>query len=180
MKVWDIIPFSQEKNIGKAYNETMALIPDDDWCCLRDADTQFLTPDYGNILHEYAKRNPDAALLTSFTNRVSPLSKWQLLNGQLNNNSDIRFHLQIAEKQKKYLYQTTEIKGTISGMLMLISKKAWQENNFCDNGQLLGVDTEYSRRLLAQGKIMLRMDGFFIFHSYRFINGIHSKNHLKV
>lgn len=180
MQVHIIAPFSLEKNLAKAYNEAMSKIPDGDFACIHDIDVSFLTPDAGNILHEYALRNPEAHLLTCYTNRISTLSKWQLLTGKIDENLDYKYHVELAEKQKQFLYQTTQIKGTISGMLMLISKEKWKEIPFIENGQCLAVDTIYSRKLLQLNKKILRMDGLYVLHIYRVKNGVSDKSHLKV
>ena len=178
MNVHIISPYRTDKNLGKAYNEAMRLIPDDDWACIKDIDTCFLTPDAGNIMHEYILRFPEAALFTCFTNRVSQLSNMQLLTGMISEVSDMRIHARYAEQQKRKLYRATVIEGTISGMLMLISKKQWLEMPFIENDACLGVDTEYSRRLHANGKTILRMDGLYIFHFYRLLTGVNNKKHL--
>lgn len=178
MQVHIIKPYNITKDLGEAYNKSIALLPEQDWACLCDLDTMFLTPDAGHILHEYARLNPNAALMTCYTNRVSLSSKSQLLGGLLNNNSDIKLHINYAEKQKKQLYKTTKITGTISGFLMLISKRAWKDQPFPELGQCLGVDTEMSRILIANNKTILRMDGLYLWHSYRLLNGINHKKHL--
>jgi GT2 family glycosyltransferase len=178
MKVHFIIPYALDKNLGRAYNETMAALPDDDWACLMDYDVQLLTHDAGMIIHEYATKSKPDQLLTCYTNRVSTLSKPQLLNGVVNENSDMRYHIGLAEQQRKYLYQTTPITRDISGMLMLINKKLWSEFLFTEDKKCLGVDTEYNRRIRAAGKTIMRMDGLYVWHAYRLINGIHDKTHL--
>lgn len=179
MQVHISTPYRRDKNLGLAYNETMALIPDDDWSCFTDTDALFLTPDVGHILHEYASRNPDAALLTCFVNRASTLSTAQLLTGTVDERSDIKVHIPLAENQKKFLYQTTPINQDISGTLMLISKKSWKKFPFREDLKCLGVDTYYNRTLREHGQNVLRMDGLYIFHIYRIMNGIHDKRHLK-
>lgn len=178
MNVHILQPFDTEKNLGRAYNRAMQLIGDDDYGCLCDMDTCFLTPDAGEILFNYAVQNGSAALLTCVTNRVSTLSVQQLYGGTVSNNTDIRFHIRLAEQQKRHLYKTTVIPGNISGMLMMISKKHWKENNFSEEGKCLGVDTEYATRLHEEGKVILLMNGLYIFHSYRLIKGICNKTHL--
>lgn len=178
MQVHILSPFSTEKNLGKAYNESISLIPDNDWACLTDLDINFLTSDAGNILYEYAKRSPSAGILTCFTNRVSTLSKAQLLTGNVCEIADYKHHILLAKKQQALLYHMTEIQGDISGMLMMISKRIWNEHKFSEEHKCLGVDTNYSRRIRAAGKLILRMDGLYVFHGYRFLNGIYDKSHL--
>lgn len=179
MKVKIMIPYSLEKNLGKAYNEAMARLGDDDWGCLCDIDTCFLTPDAGVILENYAERFPDAGILTCYTNRVSPLSIPQLLKGRVDEDGNIRMHVKLAEKQRNYLYQATEIDRDISGMVMMISKRFWMQHRFTEDLKCLGVDTEYNRRIRAAGAKILRMDGLYVLHIYRILTGIHNKTHLK-
>lgn len=179
MKVHIMTPYSLEKNLGRAYNEAMSLIPDDDFGCLIDHDVMFLTPDSGHILHEYAKRFPTAGVFTCFTNRVSELSKYQLLNAMVNEDSDIKNHIRYAATVKKSLYSATLIHRDISGFLMMISKRIWNEHKFSEDLKCLGVDTEWNRRLRAAGKTILRMDGLYVFHTYRIMTNILDRNHLK-
>ena len=178
MKVHFVIPYALDKNLGRAYNETMAALPDGDWACLMDYDVQLLTPDAGRIVHEYATMAKPDQLLTCFTNRVSTLSKPQLLNGVVNEDSDIRNHIRFAERQRQFLYQMSPIPRDISGMLMLMNKQLWSEFQFTEDKKCLGVDTEYNRRIRAAGKTIMRMDGLYVWHAYRLMNGINDKTHL--
>lgn len=179
MQIRVTIPFALDKNLGRVYNEEMGLIGEDDWSCFHDHDTTFLVPDSINILYEYVKRYPDTGVFTCFTNRVSTLSAPQLLGGRVSDNSDITDHIKMAERQKKFLYQVTEINRDISGFLMLISKKVWRDFQFSEDLKCLGVDTEWNRRLREGGKKILRMDGLYMWHSYRLTTGIHYKAHLQ-
>jgi GT2 family glycosyltransferase len=179
MQVHICSPYRPDKNLGKAYNETMQILPDDWWGCLTDYDVQLLTPDAGRILHEYANLFPEAALLTCYTNRISSLSKMQLLDGVVSDNTDYFHHYSLAEKQKRFLYGATQINADISGFLMMISKKAWREQPFPETGICLHVDTTYGRTIRAAGKKILRMNGLYVWHAYRLINGIGDKTHLR-
>ena len=69
-------PYSIDKNLGKAYNEEMALIPDGDAACFLDGDMMFTIPDYGHVINEYANLYPNA-VLTCWTNRTHNLSVGQ-------------------------------------------------------------------------------------------------------
>lgn len=180
MQVHILKPYSCLKNLGKAYNEAISMLPDDSAACLCDLDTCFLTPDAGWIIQEYVNRNPDFGILTCFTNRISPLNKTQLLNDTISDNTDIKHHIEIAEFQKKFLFETTEITRDISGFLMIVSKKTWQEYPFPETGKALGIDTNYGRKIRAAGLKILRCDGLYLFHIYRLLNGITDKKHLQV
>lgn len=182
MKVHIIKPYSIEKNLGKAYNEAMAMIPDGDWACLMDYDTMFLTPDCGKLLHEAAdfadKNDNSKVLFTCFTNRIHPLASDQLLTGVLSESTDIAYHIELAEKQKEIKTCTT-IRHEISGFLMMISKSLWHDLKFWEqDGKCLGVDNNYSLRVLRAGYRIERIDGLYVWHTYRLKNGIKDKTHL--
>jgi GT2 family glycosyltransferase len=171
-------PYDLEKNLGRAYNREMNLIPDGDAACFHDIDVLLLTPDAGRIIHNYAELYPDA-LLTCYTNRVSELSRRQLLNQSVSNDSNILNHIALAKKQMNSLYNVTPINRDISGMLMVIPKSIWKEHPFDEAGQCLGVDTKYGRRLRNAGVKILRMDGLYVFHIYRMgMKTIYDKSHL--
>ena len=181
MKVWDIVPYSTDKNLGKAYNEAMALIPDEDTVCFRDGDTCWLTPDYGMILHHYAELHPNA-ILTCWTNRINEKAEQQY-KGVRDINNMVEQCL-IAEDVKKNLYKTTLLHGFISGFCMVIPKHIWHQHKFSesqvyeDRGphNLLGVDNDFTNRVRASGIPVLRMDGLYIWHTYRLLTN--SKEHL--
>lgn len=177
MKVHIIIPYSIDKKLAEVYNEEMSRIPQGDAACIMDYDVQLLTPDAGKIIHEYAVRYPNA-LLTCYTNRVTPLSKMQLLNGQISEDTDIKNHILLAEEQKKHLYEVTPVNHWIAGMLMVIPRSLWEKYPFLEGGKCLGVDSRYSQKLLRNRVPILRMEGMYVWHSYRLINGIQNRSHL--
>lgn len=178
MNVHILKPYSIEKNLGRAYNEAMRMLPDDDWACLMDYDTMFLTPDCGQILHEYVWKYDFSGMFTCFTNRIHPLAKDQLLDGEVSENFSIEYHTERAYNQKRKLFTVTPIEHPISGFLMMISKATWNELKFSESGRCLGVDNDYSAKLLMLDKTILRMDGLYVWHSYRLKNGIKDKTHL--
>lgn len=180
MNVHICTPFRLDKDLGKAYNEAMQRIPDGDWACLIDYDVQLLTPDAGAILHRYASMYPKAGVLTCFTNRISPLSHMQLIDGTVNDNPDMKYHIGVAELQRERLYDVSIINRDISGFLMLVSKDVWRRHPFPELGKPLGVDTTWNRIIRSAGLKILRMDGLYVWHTYRLMNGIHDKKHLQV
>lgn len=94
--ILDIIPYSTEKNLGKAYNEAMALVGDNDHVCFRDGDTCWLTPDYGVHLAEYVRLYPNA-ILTCWTNRINEKAEQQFKGNEImagdREGSDIKYHI---------------------------------------------------------------------------------------
>lgn len=177
----DIIPYSTEKNLGKAYNEAMAIVGDNDHVCFRDGDTCWLTPDYGIHLAEYVRLYPNA-ILTCWTNRINEKAEQQALGNR--NCSDMKDIITLSESFKQNLYQVTALHGFVSGFCMVVPKSVWNNHKFAekqvyeDRGpyNLLGVDNDFTNRVRAARVPVLRMDGIYIWHTYRLLDN--SKQHL--
>lgn len=176
MTVHHVTPFRRDKNLAKAYNEAFFNYTKDeeDWICFRDIDTCFLTPNTPNIIEDYIERLPDAGILTCYTNRVG--GKLQIYKPDLVRYDGIIQWSQIADRLQHKPMAVTEIKEPISGMLMCISRRTWNQVAFNDSLKCLGVDTDFSIRILSLGLKIYRMDTVLIWHTYRLLNG--SKKHL--
>ena len=177
MKVWLRIPYSTEKNLGQAYNEEMDMIPDGDAACFMDGDTMFLTPDYGHIITSYYQKYPNS-VLTCWTNRIHQLAKGQLFD---NPSSDIKDHLNF----KQGVTTATRIDGPVSGFLLVVPKSVWLLHPFAETNKynpdlpnLLGCDNEWTNRIRSHGIQVLRMDGLYIWHTYRLLSNGKDKTHL--
>lgn len=178
MKVHIRTPYSVERNLGKAYNNEMALIPDGDSACFIDGDSMFLTSNFGTILHEYANNNPKA-VLTCWINRIHPLASGQLF--PLQDNS-VETAIKAAEIIKD-IRTVHPIIGSVSGTLLVIPKRVWNDHRFTEvnayrHGEpnLLGVDNHFTNKVRQAGIPVLRMDGMLIYHQYRLLTG--TKDHL--
>lgn len=195
--IFDCIPYSTEKNLGKAYNKFMSLLPEDSHACLRDGDSCWLTPDYGMHLAEYVRLYP-TAILTCWTNRINELAEQQYqgvcltppfgssqpVSMKLRDVNNMADHLRAAEYQLKDLYHVTSLHGFVSGFCMIIPKSVWNIHKFAEQqvyedrgpNNLLGVDNDFTNRVRAAGVPVLRMDGIYLFHIYRMLTN--SKDHL--
>lgn len=178
MRVWFRTPYSTEKNLGKAYNEEMELIPDGDAACFTDGDVLFLTPDFGDIITKYYQEFP-TSVLTCWTNRIHQLAKGQLWPHQTG--SDIKEHLQIKQGFKS----AAPIDGPASGFLLVVPKSVWKVHRFTevnkynpDQPNLLGVDNEWTNRIRQAGVRFLRMNGIYVWHTYRLLSDGKDKSHL--
>jgi len=182
--ILDIIPYSTDKNLGKAYNDAFRNTSDDvTHICFRDGDTCWLTPDYGVHLAEYVRLHPDA-VLTCWTNRINERAEQQFPVDR--ENANMRLHLGIAESYKSMLYKVTTLHGFVSGFCMVIPRSVWNNHKFAeqqvysDRGptNMLGVDNDFTNRIRAAGIPVLRMDGLYIWHTYRLLQGDNDKTHL--
>jgi len=184
--ILDCIPYSTEKNLGKAYNDAFRNTSDEvTHICFRDGDTCWLTPDYGVHLAEYVRLYPNA-VLTCWTNRINEKAEQQINIGGVRDEVDFTTHLKYADARKKDLYKVTPLHGFVSGFCMVVPKSVWNKHKFAevqvyeDRGphNLLGVDNDFTNRVRAAGVPVLRMDGLYMFHIYRMLQGDHDKTHL--
>jgi hypothetical protein len=171
-------PYSIEKNIGKSYNEYCRLVPNEThWICLIDADTMFLTYNYGHQIQELIDKYPDAGLFTCLTNRVNNLE--QCYNHVISEETNILEHKKIAEfQQQNYYLSVKQLTRVISGHFMLFQKKTWLEaGGFCEQG-MLRVDNKFSKQIMRVQKKILLAEGIYVLHYYRLLEGRKFIKHL--
>jgi len=172
-------PYSTDKDLGKAYNDYMALLPNqDDWACLTDGDTMFLMPDYGHQIQQIIDLHPDTGLFTCLTNRVGCLE--QCYNRHISNERDILKHKRIASDCYARKHQVKQLHGIISGHCMIVQKKTWEEvGKFPEGIGILSVDNGFSQKILDHKKKILLMEGVYLLHYYRMETGINDKRHIQ-
>ena len=184
--ILDIIPYSTDKNLGKAYNDAFRNTSDEvTHICFRDGDTCWLTPDYGVHLAEYVRLHPNA-VLTCWTNRINDRAEQQSDVAQVRDVSDFKTHLSYSQAYLNSLYKVTALHGFVSGFCMVIPRSVWVNHKFAeqqvysDRGptNMLGVDNDFTNRIRAAGVPVLRMDGLYLFHIYRMLQGDNDKSHL--
>jgi hypothetical protein len=163
--VYYFTPSSMEKNLGEAYNRYMSLIPrDEDYGCLMDGDTMINDPEWDIFIREVLKQNPDGGMFTCMTNRIG--NPPQLIDGEKNADDSIINLTKIAHERKvKFGHSVKKSKGPISGLMMIVKKSIWKEFKFKETG-ILGVDSDFSKRLIKKYPIYI-MEGLYVIHYYR-------------
>lgn len=156
----------------------MSLLPsDEDWAIFTDGDMCFLTEDWGDHIKEFIRLNPNAGLITCYTNRIG--YKRQRYDGIFSGDMDIRNHSILAQKIKYEGHvKSKPMEGSIGGFFFGLKKETWNEIKFDETIGMLGVDADYSERILKSGRSILLMKGLYVFHCYRLINGRKNRNHL--
>lgn len=162
-----ITPYATDGNIGREYNAHIALIPDDDWICIRDGDTCFTTPDskWGQQIADIIRKHSDYALIGCMTNRLA--ANHQLYEGKFCENPDWNEH----KRRGRELFETKydhvqQIRQGIAGMFMLFPKKTWHMVKFKETPPYRTFDSDFSAKVLRIGKVGLA-EGVYIFHDYR-------------
>jgi hypothetical protein len=182
--IWFFTPYSFEMKLFGAYDLYMSLIVNhEDWVVLMDGDTLFFQPNFGHLLKDYIDRYPNTGMFVCFTNRIGCREQ------QFSNDLSAVDSLQVHYKTADFLYnnhhgEVTELHAPISGFMMVLQKKTWNiikkelrertKKNF-----LLRVDREIASVLLEKGMSIRRMDGLFMLHYYRMIEGTADKRGIK-
>lgn len=170
MNVHHITPGRADKNLGKAANELIEHLPDEDWICLRDIDT---LPLYHVGLfdqcEEIARRN-EFGLVGAVTNRLG--LKYQLHGEKLSENYDMKHHYAIAKDRfDEYGSEVHETPDLIAGMFMLFPKQAWLDVDGFPEGHIrikgCFIDYLFSKAVKRVGYKIGVAKGIYIYHTYR-------------
>lgn len=170
IKVYYDVPWSSEKNIGKAYNEFAALVPEGGWICFMDADTIPTTADYGAIIEGIIRNNPQVLAFTCVTNRIG--CPWQIAEGSDWENDNMAYHRKFgAEQYKKFgtaVEDVTDKKHVMSGQFMCFHKSLWDAiGGAPEDLGMLGVDNALHRRIKKAGYRLYLAKGLYVYHWYR-------------
>ena len=112
--------YNSEFYYGRELNHAVGHAPHP-WVCVTDLDTMFLYEHSGTIIERAIKANPDATILSGYTNRCA--HKHQLVNGIFSEDADIENHYRIsAALAMKHQHETVTIDKGISGFLMIFRK----------------------------------------------------------
>lgn len=170
------IPFSLDKDLGKAYNEAMSRVTDE-YCILMDYDAMILTPNTLPLVDRYVKAYPHAAILTGWASRAHPSSSQKY---RFDNQGNVLQAINEAERLEKMPMKVREINKNLTGFFMVIKRSTWEKYKFKEGIGCLGVDTDYWQQLIAVGEKIYLMETVLVWHTYRLKNGIRDKSHLLV
>jgi hypothetical protein len=177
-RVFHVIPWNSDKNIGKSYNETMSLVRDKDWVCFLDGDAVHTSSFFGSNIESVINNNPSYSLFTCYTNRVN--SKWQLAPNVDWKNNDQSYHREIG--QKLWLENNTNVINVtnlppLSGVLILIKKEAWSIVGGFKEDKMLAIDNDIHIKFKNSKLNIGLMKGIYVQHWYRG-GDINNKQHL--
>lgn len=156
---------SPSPDIGAYYNKCMAMIPDGEWGCFIDADAMILPARYaGKLMEDIVKKYPEIGMFGAYTNRVN--NKEQLIEGYWDDFNMCNHHELGKALQDEYNTECVEARRPVSGVLMLVNKKAWKQCGFPE-GSFFGVDNNFNYYLLNRGWSVKLMKGIYCYHWYR-------------
>jgi GT2 family glycosyltransferase len=155
------IPFSPEKNLGAAYNETMCHANFGDWVCMVDHDMMFTTSQWHAQILAAIAAAPTAGAFAAMTNRIA--QPWQR-PVDAPTTDDVAAHRRFGEAlvKQRTLLDVTDTAGW-GGVVIVTSKDAWLEvGGFVDG--LFCVDHAYHYALRAAGRRVYLIEGLYVYH----------------
>lgn len=165
LRIVYLSPHRADKNIGKAYNDDIALIPDNAWIVIHDSDACFLLPESKTYIEQMLMiHGEDYGLIGCVTNRLGGLH--QCYEGIFSEDTDIRNHYNKSlEAWKKYSTLVEPTTG-VAGLCMIFKKSTWQKvGGFNEN--TITADTEFNKAISKIGLKIGLSKGIYMFHSYR-------------
>jgi len=174
VSVHHITPGRSDKNIGRAINEIIERLPENDWICLRDIDT---LPMYHEKIYQQCEdiaRAGEFDLVGCMTNRLG--LHYQLVGGRKSNDSDVMNHRKIAvDLYKQHGYNVMPIQQVIGGLFVLFPKSTWRQvGGFPEGGiQIQGhfFDYHFCKKVMQHRLRIGIAKGIYLFHYYRFEHG---------
>lgn len=180
MRVIDFTPYDIGKNLGRAYNECMSLLSNEDYGIIRDRDVIYTTPDYMELVYFHIDQHPNVRAFTATTNRIRHQPQKDILAPQTN---DISLHVEYGlKKQKEQFKITTDVTDKhMSGFWMCFKKSLWTQIGGAKQDRLLTIDVDLRKRIRDAGEKILLLNGLYLFHFYSNYDGVGQRDisHLK-
>ena len=157
------IPYADDRNLGRACNECMALLSEDGWGVLLDHDAVFTTPEWHRQLTAAITQYPEGCF-TVKTNRARYPYKVRAI-GQ--NNHDMAYHRQVGKEMlaNQTLTDVTDEREP-NGMCIILSKQAWREVGGFAEGMHY-VDRLMWMALKLTGRRIYLVEGVYMYHWHR-------------
>ena len=158
--IYTHVPYREDANLGRAYNEFMEMLAPDDWAIFLDHDAMPTTGRWHTQFSEAIAFKPDAGAFVAMTNRIA--SPWQRCGDRDGN--DIAAHRRFGTERLKVrtLLDITNTKG-FGGVMFAVSRQSWARVGGFANG--LGcVDHSLHFRLQATDRRVYLIEGLYVFH----------------
>jgi hypothetical protein len=175
IKIYPMMPFLPDKQIGKAYNDAMENMVEE-WALFIDHDVLLINPLWYDIsIKAIQKVGSNAGWITCYTNRIG--CKFQLapnLKGfeNIRKTDDIKVHRRYAKKlydvnRGRIKDMTRAGGGRFSGMFILTNKSAWAAaGGFVENAGFFNVDCKYYSSIKEAGYSVYVMQDLYVYHAY--------------
>ena len=173
LQVWSIeqwpwvttfIPYADDRNLGRAYNECMVMLPEDGWGVLVDHDAVFTNREWHRQIALAIAQHPEGAFVVR-TNRIK--CPYQQVVGVDPKNHDMGYHRRWGAMLASHttLRDVTDDREP-GGVVMICSKKAWQDIGGFAHG-LHYVDRTWGHALKRVGRRIYLIEGVYVYHWHR-------------
>lgn len=167
-----IQPYRLDKNLVTAYNDGMSRLNKGEWAIFLDADAMLMGREHHKIIIEATKLHKGFSAFTCVTNRLWKGATYQLHNGVVSEDHDVRNHWKIGQQRAKQYgtqVQKLPIRKEMSGVCIIYSKDEWLKTPFrsMKSGNFLGVDNALHYDLIGKGKAVGVLLGVYAYHFYR-------------
>lgn len=155
-----MMPFSSDRNLGAAYNASMALVQDEDWIIFIDHDCMATTRKWFRQFEEAIAFQPNAGAFVAMTNRIA--APWQQIGQKTNH--DIAWHRRFGTERLKVrtLLDVTQTKG-FGGVMFAVKKAVWRDVGGFKDG-LLCVDHSLHFALQNAGYTVWLIESVYVYH----------------
>lgn len=163
--IYHISPYRSDRNIGRANNDMIRLLPDDSWICLTDHDSCFLLPESGThiemVVEQYGN---EFDLIGCTTNRLGSTS--QLYKGVFDSECNAYKNYNDALKAWDKYGTSVEPIDLVAGVFMLFKKSTWEKvGRFEENHRM--ADVLFNKAVKKNGGKIGLAKGIYIQHNYR-------------
>jgi GT2 family glycosyltransferase len=155
-----MMPFALDGNLGRAYNEAMALVPDGEWVVFLDHDMMFTTREWFGQLSEAIAFKPDAGAFVACSNRIGAF--WQQVGNA--ESHDVAEHRKFGTERLKVrtLLDVTDSMG-FGGVCFAFAKNVWREIGGFAEGMFC-VDHSFHFRARAKGYRIYLLESLYVYH----------------
>lgn len=157
-----VIPWRNDNNVAKAYNDIMAQI--ENWCFILDHDVLMLNPDWYRICCRAAEKLGHTSGWITGRTSVNATKSTTQMDFEAPRNHDIMAHMRHAKK----IYQrcgeqiiTFNDPTVLSGFMILTNRWAWEKvGGFVERAP----DTDYHNALIKYGIDAHILPGLYMYH----------------
>lgn len=167
-RIFHMIPWNSDKNIGKSYNELMSMVKSEDWVCFLDGDAVHTSHFFGKRIEEVIQTNPEYSLFTCTTNRVN--CQYQIAPNVDIKTNDQEYHRNFGDTLwESYGNQVMDVTHNmeLSGVLIVIKKSVWEKVGGFKEDKMLTIDNDIHRKIRVSGGLVGLMRGIYVQHWYR-------------
>lgn len=156
-----MVPFREDRDLGRAYNEAIALLPADAWAICFDHDAMPTTRFWFSQFREAINFLPAAGAFVAMANRIGPA--WQRCGPA---GDDMREHRGFGAGRLavRTLLDVSDTKGW-GGVCFAVSKAMWRQVGGFVEGHLGCTDHDLHFKLQRAGRRSYVIEGLYVYHA---------------